>query len=32
MNAMRTGQIRGVAKGNILGQVAFVASLFEAVA
>ncbi len=28
MNMVRKGQIRGVEKGDILGQVAFIARLF----
>ena len=29
MNMVRKGQMRGVEKGDIMGQVAFIASLFE---
>ncbi len=28
MNMLRKGQMRGVEKGDIMGQVAFIASLF----
>ncbi len=28
MNMMRKGQMRGVEKGDIMGQVAFISSLF----
>ena len=28
MNMLRKGQVRGVGKGDITGQVAFIASLF----
>ena len=29
MNMLRKGQVQGVAKGDVKGQVAFVAQLFE---
>jgi transposase, IS6 family len=32
MNAMRKGQLQGVKKGDVRGQVALVAKLFEVVA
>jgi transposase, IS6 family len=32
MNMVRKGQMRGVEKGDILGQIAFIASLFGAAA
>ena len=32
MNMMRKGQFRGVGKGDITGQVSFIACLFEVVA
>ena len=32
MHMMRKGQMRGVEKGDIMGQVAFIASLFEVAA
>jgi IS6 family transposase len=32
MNMVRKGQMRGVEKGDILGQIAFISSLFGVVA